>query len=134
MIEHLLMIDDSEIDNMVHKKIVEKVGFAKNVVVKKSAQSALVYLNEVAVNSPELIPNLIFLDIRMPEMDGFGFLVEFNRLPASVLRHSKIIMISSSIDAEDQKKAHDNPYVIKFFNKPLKRADLELIEMKVLNP
>ncbi|NLF42383.1 MAG: response regulator [Bacteroidales bacterium] len=129
MIEFLLMIDDSEIDNMVHKKVVQKAAFAKDIVIKKSAMSALEYLNEIIEKSPEKVPNLIFLDIRMPEMDGFGFLAEFNKLPSIILQKTKIIMLSSSIDAEDHKKANESPYVIKFINKPLKTTDLESIEL-----
>lgn len=129
MIEFLLMIDDSEIDNMVHKKVVQKAAFAKDIAIKKSAMSALEYLNEIIEKSPEKVPNLIFLDIRMPEMDGFGFLAEFNKLPSIILQKTKIIMLSSSIDAEDHKKANESPYVIKFINKPLKTTDLESIEL-----
>jgi len=129
MIEYLLMIDDSEIDNMVHKKVVQKAAFANDIVIKKSAMSALEYLNEIIEKTPEKVPNLIFLDIRMPEMDGFGFLDEFNKLPTIILQKTRIIMLSSSIDSEDQKKANENPYVIRFINKPLKTTDLESIEI-----
>ncbi len=129
MIDFLLMIDDSEIDNMVHKKVVQKAAFANDIVIKKSAMSALDYLNEIIEKAPEKVPNLIFLDIRMPEMDGFGFLAEFNKLPAQILQKTKVIMLSSSIDAEDHKKANESPYVIKFINKPLKTTDLESIEL-----
>ena len=76
-LEKVLLIDDSDIDNMVNKKVIEKTGVAKTIVIKKSAQSALDYLKDLSLNASDDIPDVIFLDIRMPEIDGFGFLEKY---------------------------------------------------------
>lgn len=121
VLEKVLLIDDSDIDNLVNRKVVENAALSKSITVKKSAVSAFDWLKETAVSEPENIPDLIFLDIRMPEIDGFGFLDMFNKLPDIIHHKTKIVMLSSSIDAEDYKRAIDNPFVIHFLNKPLNK-------------
>lgn len=121
ILEKILLIDDSDIDNLVNRKVIENAGVSKSIAIKKSAESAIRYLHEVAQNHTEQIPDLIFLDIRMPETDGFGFLKLFEELPDIVRKKTKIVMLSSSVDAEDHKKAMANRFVIQFLNKPLKK-------------
>jgi CheY-like chemotaxis protein len=120
----VLLIDDSDIDSMVNKRVIEKAGLSSVVVAKNSAQSAYEYLMGIAADKVEMIPDVIFLDIRMPEMDGFGFLELFENLPESIHAKSKIVMLSSSIDSEDYKKAMDNRFVKQFLNKPLHKESV----------
>ncbi len=129
-LEKVLLIDDSDIDNMVNKRVVEKAGLSSHIVVKNSAELAYNYLKELTVDGQEQIPDVIFLDIRMPEIDGFGFLEMFDSLPEVIHKQTKIVMLSSSIDAEDYKKAMDNRFVKQFLNKPLqKEAVINLVNV-----
>jgi CheY-like chemotaxis protein len=130
-VNYLLLIDDSDIDNMVNRRIIEKCQFAKDVVVKKSARSGLEYLQEIFNNNREVLPEIIFLDIRMPDMDGFGFLDAFAHFDPLIHQNCKIAMLSSSIDADDYRRAIENPFVIKFVNKPLTSKALQEIFVKV---
>ncbi len=126
----VLLIDDSDIDNMVNKRVIQKAGFSTDITVKNSAQSAIDYLIEIAENETHRIPGVIFLDIRMPQIDGFGFLRFFEDLPEVIHRKSEIVMLSSSIDADDFKKAMDNRFVKQFLNKPLyKESVINLINV-----
>ncbi len=113
-----MLIDDNELDNFINKKLVEGDEFAKNVTVHGSAQSALDYLKKNA-DASDQIPDLIFLDIMMPEMDGFGFLDQFDKLPEAVKNKSRIIMLSTSDSFKDLNRANQNKYVKRFLNKPL---------------
>ncbi len=125
-----LLIDDSDIDNMVNKRVVQKAGLSSDITVKNSAQSAIEYLKEIAENAAERIPGVIFLDIRMPQIDGFGFLELFEELPEAIHNKSEIVMLSSSIDAADYRKAMDNRFVKQFLNKPLhKESVINLVDL-----
>jgi CheY-like chemotaxis protein len=112
-----LLIDDDADSNFVNSWIVRK-EFAEEVVVKQSVESALEYIKEKS-RDRENLPDVIFLDIRMPIMDGFDFLEEFNKLPDIVKSKCKIIMLSSSFDKNDYHKAIGNQYVYRYLNKPL---------------
>jgi CheY-like chemotaxis protein len=123
-LDKVLLIDDSDIDNLVNKRVIEKTGLSSVVVVKNSAQSAIDYLLEIASINHELIPGVIFLDIRMPEVDGFGFLELFENLAEPIHEKSEIVMLSSSIDSDDYRKAMDNRFVKQFLNKPLHKESV----------
>ncbi len=122
-----LVIDDNEADRYVANRILQRYHFAAEIILKESARKALEYLRSLE-NSPEELPQFIFLDIRMPEMDGFGFLEEYDNLPDSIKRNCVILMLSTSLDSADHQKAETNPYIKRFLNKPLDKANLELLE------
>lgn len=124
----VLLVDDSEIDNFVNKKLISKTQFAKETVEKLSAKSALEFLSKESAN-PENLPDIIFLDIMMPIMDGFAFLNEFEKLPESVHKKSKIVMLSSSESFKDLNRANSNKYVKKFLNKPLNEKALQVLNV-----
>jgi CheY-like chemotaxis protein len=121
----VMLIDDNELDNFVNKKLIENEQFANEVTVESSGISALDHLKKSSVE----IPDLIFLDIMMPGMDGFAFLDEFAKLGDEIKKKSKIIMLSTSESFKDLNKANQNKYVYKFLNKPLNKAVLDAINI-----
>ncbi|HMG14486.1 MAG TPA: response regulator [Saprospiraceae bacterium] len=127
----VLIIDDSETDRYIAKFVIKKHQFAEEVVVKELATKALDYLASLE-NSIEHHPQLIFLDIRMPEMDGFGFLDEYAKLSEIVKSNCIIIMLSTSLDPEDQLRANSSPYVYRFLNKPLNKEKMEILKLEFL--
>ena len=123
-----MLIDDNELDNSINKKLIESESFADKVMIHASAQSALEELKKVSGNTSSL-PDIIFLDIMMPHMDGFGFLEEFNKLPDAVKKHSKVVMLSTSESFKDLNKANQDKNVYKFLNKPLNKAVLDALNV-----
>ena len=111
-----MLIDDDEDSNFVNNWII-KQEFAEKVLVMESALKALEYLNNNAC--PEKLPDVIFLDLRMPLMDGFDFLNEFAKLSDVVLKKCKIIVLSSSFDKRDYDRAVNNKYVFQYLIKPI---------------
>lgn len=126
MYNTVMVIDDNQIDLYIAEISIRKNGFAENIVSKKSANDALTYLTNSATD-PAALPEIIFLDINMPETNGFEFLEAFENLPEIVQKTCIIMMVSSSLDPEDHKKANENKFVIKFINKPLVKERLREI-------
>ena len=112
----VMLIDDNSLDNFINKKLLETNGFAEVVTAYDSAENALSFLK--AASSMD-IPEVIFLDINMPGMDGFQFLDAFENLDASIHQQCKIIMLSTSESFKDLNRANKNKFVRKFLNKPL---------------
>ena len=121
----VMLIDDNELDNFVNKKLIENEHFADQVLIQSSGISGLDYLKKASGD----IPDLIFLDIMMPGMDGFGFLDEFEKLNEDVKKKSKIVMLSTSESFKDLNKANQNKYVYKFLNKPLNKLVLDALNV-----
>jgi CheY-like chemotaxis protein len=127
-IDMVMLVDDNDTDNFISRRIIEITKFATQVVIKNSGKSALEYLEENKNNYKNL-PDLIFLDINMPIVDGFVFLYEFENFPETVRDKCKIIILSSSDNKKDIDKIVNNDYVIKFITKPLSEKSLEQIKI-----
>lgn len=122
----VMLVDDNETDNFISKRIIELAGFATNVIVKNSGKSALEYLEQEQMN-PDSLPDLIFLDINMPIVDGFVFLFEYEQLSEEVRKKCKIAILSSSDNKRDIERMVNNEFVIRFVTKPLTVESLEEI-------
>ncbi|RFZ95563.1 response regulator [Mucilaginibacter conchicola] len=108
-----LLVDDNYIDNFVTRKILESGSFAEKIIVIQSPVEALDALDNGTVK-----PDVIFLDIRMPQMSGFEFLQAYEQLGIDK-EHTKIFMLSSSLDPTDMNNSLGNRYVTRFVHKPL---------------
>lgn len=109
-----LLIDDNYIDNFVTRRILESSNFAEEIIVEQSAPDAIDSLRDGVIR-----PDVIFLDLRMPMMNGFEFLQEYDKLTFESKNAIKIFMLSSSLDPTDVKRSSQNKYVSQFIHKPL---------------
>lgn len=116
-----LLIDDGIVDIFINEKIILLADFADNVIIKNNAADALKLLKEMPIP-----PDIIFLDIKMPEMDGFDFLSEYDAL--SIEKDNiKIFMLSSTTDPVEREKAHKHKSVTELLIKPLHREALNAL-------
>jgi|ERR1035437_3643033 CheY-like chemotaxis protein len=129
-LETVLLIDDSEIDNLLNEYLIRKCYFAKTIFVKQSAEEAIIFLKINALVNNQ-IPDLIFLDIRMPLGDGFQFLEAYQNLADEILNKTKIVMLTSSLDDEDHAQAIENKFVQFLLNKPLTIEALEDLKKRI---
>ena len=121
-----MLVDDNDTDNFISKRIIEITEFSDNVIVKNSGKSALDYLLENE-GSADNIPDIIFLDINMPIVDGFVFLYEYEKFGNAIKDKCRVIILSSSDNKRDIDKIINNDFVIKFVTKPLTEKTLEEI-------
>lgn len=123
----VMLVDDNETDNFISEKIIEMSGFADKIIAMDSGSSALEYLQQNS-NNAENIPDVIFLDINMPHVDGFVFLFEFEKFNTMIKSKCNIVILSSSDNKRDIDRIVDNPYVINYVVKPLSPEALSKIE------
>ena len=116
----VLLIDDDEITNLLNEKIILKHNIADSVQKFTNAINALDMLRTILFSSSENnFPDLIFLDINMPEMNGWKFLDELLSIPEMHFNRCKVIMLSSSIDIVDIQKSISYNMISNFISKPL---------------
>ncbi len=128
----VMLIDDNEIDNLINQKMIEAASITQHIYTHTGARSAIEFLKNIEKLediSAKILPDVIFLDIDMPLMDGFQFLDEFEKLLDSTKNKCKIVMLTSSINPQDVNKSKEYTYVKKYINKPLSQDNLEKLEL-----
>jgi CheY-like chemotaxis protein len=126
----ILLVDDDEPTNYLNKMTVDQADCTDHIQVVQSGQEALDYLSGSGLykrngdfHYPR--PDLIFLDINMPAMDGWEFLHKYSRLPKEQKAEIIMIMLTTSLNPDDQLKTRDIPEISGFENKPLLQPQLE---------
>lgn len=123
MFKHAAVIDDDPISILVCKTLLKKVNFAQEISRFENAETALTFFE----SNPDNIPEFIFLDVVMPEINGWQFLQIFKKSNSS--NNCKVVMLTASLDESDILKAKNFPEVIEIISKPINKEFIEsLIE------
>jgi CheY-like chemotaxis protein len=128
----IILIDDNDIDLMLHERIITLQGISRTVLSFNSANKALEFLSS-NITLPTIPTTVILLDIQMPEMDGFDFLKSFDSYPRKIKDKCNIIMLSSSLDFGDITRTNASPLVVKLLKKPLQINELKQVVENLLN-
>jgi CheY-like chemotaxis protein len=123
---HVAIIDDDRIFHILTKKMLGITNFASKISEFFDGQEAIDYLIENH-DQQEAIPDLIFLDIQMPFLDGWQFLDQFITLTFE--KEITVYIVSSSISTLDHDKSTRYDKVKGFIVKPFPRDKmLEVLE------
>jgi len=127
----VMLIDDNEIDNLINQKMIEAATISENIYTHTGAKSAIEFLRnmERLEVADKVLPDVIFLDIDMPLMDGFQFLDEFEKLTNVAKKKCKIVMLTSSINPQDFNRSKKYANVKLYLNKPLSHESLLKLEV-----
>ena len=108
--KNILLVEDDDIFLFTATFVLNKAFPNTEITIKHQGEEALEYLKEHS-------PDLLFLDLNMPKMDGWEFLEALKTSDLSVTY--PIIIVTSSIDPEDKRKAERNELVKDYLEKPL---------------
>jgi CheY-like chemotaxis protein len=116
MMKRILLIDDDGINNFINERLFKKVNVASHIEVRRNGREALEYLYQMCAVKEEC-PELIVIDINMPEMNGFEFLDEFAKIEMMNKHNTRVIMLSTSSSQRDIQRLRE--LHIELVRKPL---------------
>jgi|TARA_B110000908_G_scaffold170608_1_gene230688 CheY-like chemotaxis protein len=124
MSKKVAIIDDDEIFQFTTKIKFEKLGLVEDVMIFNDGEEAMQFIQS---GNKEDMPEILLLDINMPIVDGWDFLELFEKVPKEKKQMMEILMLSSSINPDDVKRAEANAYVVDYITKPISDADVKKI-------
>ncbi len=117
------IIDDSDVNNYYTEDLLEEFDFTNSISTFLNANEGLVELMR-RVDENEDVPDILFLDIRMPEMDGFEFIEELEYQLEDRTIKTKIFILTSSKHRRDVEAYEKQTIACEFLNKPLEKSEL----------
>ncbi|MFK7894708.1 MAG: response regulator [Myxococcota bacterium] len=126
-LKSVLLIDDNDADNYLHRLVIERSGVADQVDVARDGQQALEYLTTPDAEGKTPSPDLILLDINMPVMNGWEFLDAYESLDSELQSGVVIMMLTTSVNPDDVRRAQERSAVQSFLTKPLDATGLQTI-------
>lgn len=116
----ILLVDDSPDDNHYHQIVINEMDITNSIQVSNNGLEAIEFLKK----EKQIIPELIFLDINMPKMNGWEFLEIYKDLEITQKAKIIVMMLSTSTNPDDIKKAKEIEEVTGFQTKPMTRETI----------
>lgn len=124
--KNVFLIDDDKLFIFLVRKTISLTGIEVNITEFSDGQMAIDHLKENAGN-PQNLPDIMFLDLRMPIMDGWEFLQEYILIEPVLEKKNKLYVFSSSIAPHDIERAKDIGLVNDFIIKPILKEKFQEI-------
>ncbi|WP_116770858.1 response regulator [Maribacter litoralis] len=127
---NILLVDDDELYLYLMEKTIHQLSKELVVSTFTDGEQAVEYIAECTKQNLDL-PEVIFLDINMPFLDGWGFLNEFKKLKPKIINNINIYMVSSSMRNSDIKRASNFEELTGYVVKPVNKVQLAEIFKKI---
>jgi CheY-like chemotaxis protein len=117
-LKSILLIDDDSITNFLHQHVLMEAKVAQKIEVAETVDEALELLDcpgEEKCQPPELI----FLDLNMPGLTGWEFIDEYKKIKERHSKESVIVVLTTSVNPDDNKKANEIKEVAEYRKKPM---------------
>jgi CheY-like chemotaxis protein len=127
-VKSIFLIDDDPIFVYLTRRIIASIDRQCRINEFTDGELAIRYLEEIC-DKPELLPDIIFMDISMPVMDGWEFLNEYSLLRPKIKKDIALFIVSSSISPQEVERSKSFSTVSDFLIKPLERGKIvEIID------
>lgn len=131
-IKNICVIDDDKIYQYLTRRVISDTHLINDIEIFSNGLDAINYL-ETNSSDKKKLPDVIFLDLFMPVMDGWNFLKNFTAIQTKLAKKIPIYIVSSSIDPIDIQKSKSLGYVTDFIIKPMtKDAFLKIMNKNEL--
>lgn len=117
-LKSILLVDDDPSTNFLHELILKDAACADHFKFVLNGREAIGYLQQQYETSG-VLPEIIFLDINMPIMNGWEFLEEFKLLAPEIQKAVVVVMLTTSMNPDDEERAAATGVVKAFRNKPI---------------
>ncbi|MEI6020436.1 MAG: response regulator [Bacteroidota bacterium] len=120
--QYTMIIDDEDLDNFLNEKLIAFNHFSKHVYTHSNAKSALEFLNNLKEQGSigiQAFPEVIFIDLNMPVVDGFQFIQSLNEIIDKKEFNPKLVVLTSSVSQKDREKIFEMSPDYIFATKPL---------------
>lgn len=129
----IMLVDDDVNTNLLHEIIIGEMNVTEEIIIFQNGKEALDFLTTKNAKGVYPQPEIIFLDINMPIMNGWEFIEQYDKLANEQKVKILIAMLTSSINFEDKEKALNSGVVNEFINKPLIELMIEEMVEKYFN-
>jgi CheY-like chemotaxis protein len=116
-LNRILLIDDDSITNFLHQSLLETAEIADDILIAETVPEAVKALTEI--KSDTAFPQLIFVDLNMPGLSGWDFIKEYSQLKIDRNLKSVVVVLTTSLNPDDKKRAENLSAVTEFRRKPL---------------
>ncbi|HEY0056687.1 MAG TPA: response regulator [Pedobacter sp.] len=113
------IIDDDQIHHFMIGKSLQIQGLSKNLISFHDANVALNFFKE-NIDNCTLLPDVIFVDLNMPVINGWQFLEQFQSIKTQIKKDIRVFVVSSSIDESEMNRAISINFVNGYLEKPVR--------------
>jgi CheY-like chemotaxis protein len=119
--QNVCLIDDDKVYQFTAKMILEATGLTSSIKTFFNGKEAIDFLTNPENHQEGSLPDIIFLDINMPIMNGWTFLETYDEIKQSLPRNIVIYVVSSSVDESDIQRSRSFASVTDYVIKPINR-------------